>query len=166
MLAVLIYLKVLFIKTQLKIEVVSKRPKPAKVLVLFLSVLKDNLVRTIKDSLNNNNFLREDLEKTPWEMPLTAIEYHKEQLQTVFVITSSGNDGSYNCLPLFKNIIDFLYPNIKVNEGTPSGINFEDIIQTFKAINEMFVKIAGLNYKEKDVIIDSCARKKISICKY
>lgn len=143
-----------------KIEVISESPAPVRALAIFLSKLsmnktiQDKEITGIEQELNNNSFTENFLVNKTWEMPVLAIKHHSSELKYLYVITSSGPDGSSQLMPTFKKVVNYLFPPVEVIELIKGGIDFEDIKKVFEAIEKFYSEVKEKGINKKEVIVD------------
>lgn len=148
------------IKYKGKIEVIRESPAPVKALVIFLSrlsmnkTLEDREIDDIEEAINNRSFSENFLLNKTWEMPILSIKHHYSKLEYLYVITSSGEDGTFRLMGTFKKVVKYLFPSVEVMELTPEGIKFEDIKQVFEAIEKFYSEVKEKGIREKEVIVD------------
>lgn len=136
---------------------VDKQPsEQVKHLVIFLSKMNKQDIEKIIESPER---VKDENINLSWEMPYLAVEYH-QILRRLFVITSSDSKkgtqiipGTTHLFPVFKEFVKKAFPGreLKVEELSPGGINFEDVEKVFNVIEE-FYKRPGM--KPKDVLVD------------
>jgi hypothetical protein len=143
-----------------KLDVHKKSPKEVKALGIFLSTIgKDKElinkeIRRIESSLQDNTVSIETFFDKQWEMPLIAINYHKKRLETLYVFTSEGDMGSSELMYIFRQVIERLYPSLRVREVKPKGINYEDVKQVFNEVEFFYANAKNDGYAEHDIIVD------------
>ena len=152
------------------------KPKPKKGLILFLSPLGDKNLEIFQqyfEELKQRNASLDDIEIEvinnqrseaanklgSWAMPTKAIQYHKDTLQKVIVITSEASSSQF---PMFKEFIETLHPKLKGREKVieikvePKNENiensFEDLEGVAEAVNKAYEELE--KNKIKDTIID------------
>lgn len=143
-----------------RLEVVKKSPQQVKALGIFLSTVGRDLESTQKEririeaALNKSDFSTSVFLEKPWEMPLKAIEYHKQRLEVLYVFTSSGEMGSTGLLNLFSKVVKRLYPALLIRSVIQDGINFEDVKQVFTVVESFYTRSKIDGYQESDIIVD------------
>lgn len=141
------------LKHEGRIEVISEPPSRAKILALFLSPLFRNLKpKDIEEAINKGDFSRNKLNGSEWEMPVIAIEYHSPEV--LYVLTSRGDVGTHNLMPLFETTIKNLFPSLKIIEFKEGGIEFEDIKEVFNSIDKLYEEAKSKGFKEDEIIVD------------
>lgn len=156
-----------------KIEVSNDPPEPVKVLGVFLStfnifnsaqllgeIVKGKEKEFLEKALSEHIVKRETLDGTTWEMPLKAIEFHKSRIETLYLFTSSGVKGTTTDSNLFVRLVKVLYPGISVVELVPGGLDFENIQEIFRVVEDLYGYALAHGYKEKDVLVDITGGKK------
>jgi hypothetical protein len=157
-----------------KIEVSNDPPEPVKVLGVFLSsfnlwfnsgqvqgvIVKGKEKESLEKALSEQSVKREALDGTTWEMPLKAIEFHKSRVEMLYLFTSSGVKGTTADSDLFVRLVKVLYPGISVAELVPGGLDFENIQEIFRAVEDLYGDAVAHGYKEKDVLVDITGGKK------
>jgi len=142
-----------------KIEVIRKEPDKVNVLTVFLSVLSMNQdtqkreMEAIRKALEDKSLTEASLYNKSWEMPIIAIKHHLPELKFLYVLTSSGDNGSSQLMSVFKDVVSFLFPNVEVIELKKGGINFEDVREVFDTIEEFYMKVENKVIADK-VIVD------------
>ncbi|MCF8382794.1 MAG: hypothetical protein K9G39_04250 [Chlorobium sp.] len=145
---------------QVTIAVNPSSPQPVQVLGLFLSPVattakeQEDAVAAITKSINEKSLALEFFDGKKWEMPLKAISYHKSRLKKVLLFTSSGAHGTSAMSGDFRKVVQFFYPAIQVDEIKSGGMNFEDVEEVFKAVENFFLRNEKENVKESDMLVD------------
>jgi hypothetical protein len=141
------------LKHEGRIEVISKEPSHAKVIAIFLSPLFRKLKpEDIQKNLTEENLSKEMLNGSEWEMPIKAIEFHSPEV--LYILTSKGANGTHNLVPLFKDVIERLFPSLKAIELKHGGIEFEDIKEVFDSIEGLYEEVKKNGFREDDIIVD------------
>jgi hypothetical protein len=148
-----------------RIEADSEQPQPVRVLGLFLSPFRvvpdipppENQVRT-RDELKTLLFegvpKPEQFVGTTWEMPLKALGFHCSLLRKVYLITSSGSNGTSAESELFVSLANALYSDITIEEFAAGGLDFEDVKAVFSSVESLYQRAKKEGYREQDVLID------------
>ena len=146
----------IFVKKRFsKIEVFSDYPTKRKNLIIFLSpnFAEISKINSIKDFKNI---------KTPWQMPILAINYHLPKLENLVVIVSSKSKKQFG---EFKNLVEKVFSNNKINiipAGLNENIDFENMEDIKRIINESYELLKNkYNAKEKEIIIDITGGQKL-----
>lgn len=140
------------LKYEERIEVIMKEPAKVDVLAIFLSPLQRKLKpEDIQQALSEDKLEKKTLEGTEWEMPIKAIEHHFGKLKSLYVFTSKQTSP---LMPLFSKTINKLFPSIEVVEFKEGGIEFQDIKEVFKSVEELYRKIKADNIGEENIIVD------------
>lgn len=148
------------IKEESKIVVQPDKPQIVEVLGLFLSPLaatekeQEDELSAIRNAIADRSLDADFFNGKRWEVSLKAIDYHKSRLKQIFLFTSSGIRGTSAVSEDFRNVVEFLYPEIVVEEITPKGMNFEDIEKVFNAVEDFFLLNEKKRVKESDMLID------------
>ncbi len=132
---------------------VDINPASAKGLILFLSENKTNIkeyeqVTKISDM------------KTNWQMPIMAIDYHKNSLSKLIIITSKeSNYQMQDFKEAIKSLIsDFDLSRLECYENT---INFEDANEVFNALEISYNKLISEAIKKEQIYIDLTGGTKV-----
>lgn len=147
-------------KYQVNIAVNPTSPQPVQVLGLFLSPVaatpkeQEEEFAAIRTAIENKSLVPFFFDRKRWEMPLKAIDYHKSRVKKVLLFTSSGAHGTSTMSGDFRKVVQFLYPAILVEEIKPGGMNFEDVEEVFKAVENFFLRNEQENVKESDMLVD------------
>jgi hypothetical protein len=102
------------------------------------------------------------IKETNWKILLLAIENHVNTLKKVYAITSKDSKrqnitlpGSHSEFPFFKEVFEILFhKKIIVEEFTKSGIDFEDVGQSFKTIETFYENQSGKGIKKRKIVVD------------
>ncbi|NTW83694.1 MAG: hypothetical protein HGB36_10065 [Chlorobiaceae bacterium] len=143
-----------------KLEVKKQTPAEVKALGIFLSTIgkEDHLIQAeinrIERSLKDNTISMATFLDKQWEMPLIAIRYHQRRLETLYVFTSEGEKGSAVLMPVFKQVVESLYPSLKIEVLEPKGIDYEDVKQVFNKVETFYEMAKNDGYAENEIIID------------
>jgi len=147
-------------KYQVNIAVKPSSPQPVQVLGLFLSPVaatqKEQVeeLAVIRDAVDNRSLVPEFFDRKRWEMPLKAIEYHKSRVKKVLLFTSSGANGTSAMSGDFRKVVQFFYPAIRVEEIKQGGMDFEDVEEVFKVVEDFFGRNEKENVTESDMLVD------------
>lgn len=130
-----------------KIEVVTEETTTVAALAVFLSVLsmdkkkQDEYIKVIEGELGTHSFKVDNLNGKTWEMPILAIKHHLPKLKRLYVITSSGENGSSKLMPVFQGVVNCLFAGVEVIEMKKGGIDFEDVKNIFEALEGFYKDI-------------------------
>jgi hypothetical protein len=128
---------------------------PRKVLIVSLSYrfdLKDEgNIRNLEEtnSLKKTNIAtgKRDENLKSWQMPLEAINFHIEKLETLIVITSKESDAQYN---YFFELLKRLYPkNINIEKVC---INIHDLDSNKKGYHQ--ISFFTKKYANREMVYD------------
>jgi len=158
---------------------VDENPQPVKSLLVFLSPIgtiseaEKSFFREIIPEANNID-KREQIIKIlsknskiihafrvvfdknwSWAMPVKAIEYHKNWLEYLYVITSTQ---THNDFDNFTKLINLFFPesNFYISEypeGT-TGINFSDVKAIYDQVNAFFDEMKKKKLKDSEILVD------------
>lgn len=111
------------------------------------------------------------IKETNWKIPLRAVQHHIKTLEKVYAITSKDSNrenktqpGSHGEFPFFKDVFELLFRGkIVIEEFTKSGIDFEDIDQSFKTIESFYENQSGKRINKKIVVDVTGGQKTNSI---
>jgi hypothetical protein len=107
-----------------------------------------NLTRAEPNNIRNN-----------WQMPLCAIDPHKNTLNEIIVLTSSGEKGSANQIDSFKSIVEKVFGATLANKLTFKACDFNDFDEIYTMTIQEFKNCKGLANSE--VLIDITGGNKI-----
>ncbi len=135
------------------INAVSERSK--KVLILFLSTVKDEQYNTLIDSLNKNTIDKWLGGFNSWKMPHSSINGHKSTLEKIYILTSPESSKQYN---QFKKLIHKSHKReFEMKELLIQNIN--DIDEYNSTFNEIYNECQI--YSEDDIVIDATSGIKL-----
>jgi uncharacterized DUF497 family protein len=151
------YKKMKSIVLSRKIEVVREEAIKSKVLILFLSSIRnEDETRKIIDGNVELDKLMVELENNQWKMPLIAINHHLPKLEKVIVLTSKAKStpGSDSNFKLFNDMINKFYKDRKIKVIPKKGLDFEDVKAVFEQIDDIYLELKKEQIKDRDVILD------------
>lgn len=163
-------------RERLRFRVVAERPpRPAKVLVLFLSAFpphqRDAILAAyegVQGALSDFE-VRQQVEKA-WRMPIEALASHQETLSQLVVVTSPGEDGSHRLLSRFFGLLGRLWPGHglmlrTVEEFVPEfdkGIDFFDLERQVQVVDSIVRQLVEEGSNPEDIVIDVTGGTKLS----
>lgn len=132
-----------------RVKVVAAIPPSARVLIIFLSTVRQDVLTAIEQNQPSC------LLGNSWEMPYLAINHHAERLEELYVFTSPGDNGSHRQFGHFTRAISSLFSSLKIHELTGEGIDFEDVAAIHECLDKLYEQLdhRGI-YGEHDVILD------------
>ena len=138
------------------IDINSEPEKPRKILIVFLSNIKDELYRGVPRSMDIKNVLIWINEgRNPWKMPYTAIDRHKSTLEKIYILTSPQSTKQF---AQFKKMIkQSSKRKFDIKEMLVNDIN--DIDSYNSIMNTIYND--NKSYKEEDIVIDATSGTKL-----
>ncbi|AGA89191.1 hypothetical protein Thimo_0321 [Thioflavicoccus mobilis 8321] len=146
---------------------VGVEPQPAQVhgLILFLSNLSAEQARAVQAGLTTLDGLaafRAAHGGLNWRMPLEAIAHHAPRLQHVIVICSAGRTGSAGQWPLFRALVQRVFPGAafelrsaaQLDSRFGAGIDFEDVDGVAQATDDAYVHLLERGLPHSEILID------------
>jgi len=138
------------------IDINNEPEKPRKILIIFLSNIKDELYNSIPRDINTqsvSSWVNEGF--NPWKMPYTAIDRHKSTLEKIYILTSSQSTRQFI---QFKKIIrQSSKRKFDIKEMLVNDINdiddYNSIMNTIYNENKV--------YKDEDIVIDTTSGTKL-----
>jgi len=141
------------LEDNIDINAVNERSK--KVLILFLSNVKEEQYNTLIDSINKNTIDKWLGGYNSWKMPYSSINGHKSTLEKIYILTSPESSKQYN---QFKKLIHKSYKReFEMKELLIQNIN--DIDEYNSAFNEIYNECN--KYFDDDIVIDATSGIKL-----
>ena len=88
-----------------------------------------------------------------WQQLLRAIAPHRRKLRRLRLIGSPGSGGSFNHLPLCKNILTHYLPEVKII-AIEEPTDFEDFNALVRCMKKIIDQEKDAGMKEQDIVID------------
>lgn len=139
--------------------------RPHGVLIVFVSSSNPPVSGDFNDSIivnGNSVTLTGDIEKDiqelknykwNWLQMLRALRPHKEKLKLIYLIGSSGRNGSFEQLDMVEKFFSRYFPNVIIKRYN-NGLDFEDIEEMIDTLRNLIRTLKKEGNDEKDIIID------------
>lgn len=112
--------------------------------------------------------------KGSWRMPLEAVDYHREKLEQLIVITSADShtgaragqpDGTWRDFALFKDTVARLETDRRVQvlslPSFPEGVDFENAALLVTAVDEAYRELEAHGIRGAEALIDITGGQKV-----
>jgi hypothetical protein len=141
-------------------------PPKVRGLILYLSTLTGGSVGSLEEALEGPMDLarfREAFGRENWRMPVEAVAYHRDRLQQVLLIPSSGARGSVGQVELFQRLLSALFPEpdfqcqpVGACFGQyAAGLDFEGDAESLAfATDEAYEHLRRGGLRHTDILID------------
>lgn len=131
----------------INIQVQRSTPKKALILTLSKHYNMENIVNIKSIKMTNLGKKKRDNNIASWQMPLEAILYHLEKLESLVIVTSNESDEQYmEFLNLLNRLIE---KNISVDKVCANINELDDIKRAYHEVTDL---VSG--YSNKEVVYD------------
>ena len=90
-----------------------------------------------------------------WQQNLRALRHHKNRLKAVYLLGSSGNDGSAKDKEVAEQFFKFyLSEDVKVEMLNASGVDFESLEETRQSLMSIIEHARNAGHQEREMVID------------
>jgi hypothetical protein len=154
-----------FRKPSGNLEVREHPLRKSKAMAVYLSPLRRKIGRSdIENELSDDSKKLQDkfFAGCEWELIIEAIRAHQPDLTYLGVFTSSGSGGTHELMAIFNKVAKELFPELRVEELTASGVDFEDVKACYNCSEAFWLRTRGLGIKTSDAIIDISGGQKIN----